>query len=172
MNRVLYPWKIGSVIRNIAHFSSLAVAELKEYINKEDNIMDSNVEQVDWDKVNRGKVRYGFALELDKKNGELTPSCMGKIEAFVDFVMGDIEEEPVEEKRQSKLMSEGECKEIIKTESEGSKAFVKAMVHVDAEGLKDDDLEKVLQALKTGKITMDNLQSSLDRIHNIKKSYK
>ena len=148
------------------------MAELKGYINKEDNIMDNNVEQVDWDKVNRGKVRYGFALELYKKNGELTPSCMGRIEAFVDFVMGDMEDEPVEEKRQSKLMSEAQCKAIIKTESEGSKAFVKAMVHVDAEGLKDDDLEKVLQALKTGKINMDNLQASLDKIYSIKQSYK
>ena len=148
------------------------MAELKGYINKEDNIMDNNVEQVDWDKVNRGKVRYGFALELYKKGGELTPSGMGRIEAFVDFVMGDIEEAPVEEKRQSKLMSEGECKEIIKTESEGSKAFVKAMVHIDASGLQDDDLEKVLQALKTGKITMDNLQASLDKIYSIKQSYK
>ena len=148
------------------------MAELKGYINKEDNIMDNNVEQVDWDKVNRGKVRYGFALELYKKNGELTPSCMGRIEAFVDFVMGDMEDEPVEEKRQSKLMSEAQCKAIIKTESEGSKAFVKAMVHVDAEGLEDDDLEKVLQALKTGKITMDNLQASLDKIYTIKQSYK
>lgn len=26
-----------------------------------------NNENVDWDKVNRGKVRYGFALELYKK---------------------------------------------------------------------------------------------------------
>ena len=145
---------------------------LKEYINKEDNIMDNNVEQVDWDKVNRGKVRYGFALELYKKGGELTPSAMGRIEAFVDFVMGDIEDEPVEEKQQSKLMSEAQCKAIIKTEAEGSKAFVKAMVHVDAEGLEDDDLEKVLQALKTGKITMDNLQASLDKIYTIKQSYK
>ena len=148
------------------------MVELKGYINKEDNIMDNNVEQVDWDKVNRGKVRYGFALELYKKGGELTPSGMGRIEAFVDFVMGDIANEPVEEKRQSKLMSEAQCKAIIKTESEGSKAFVKAMVHVDAEGLEDDDLEKVLQALKTGKINMDNLQASLDKIYTIKQSYK
>ena len=140
--------------------------------------MDNNVEQVDWDKVNRGKVRYGFALELYKKGGELRPSDMGRIEAFVDFVMGGvdglelIEDEPVERKPKSKLMSEAQCKAIIKTESEGSKAFVKAMVHVDAEGLEDDDLEKVLQALKTGKINMDNLQASLDKIYTIKQSYK
>ena len=148
------------------------MAELKGYINKEDNIMDNNVEQVDWDKVNRGKVRYGFALELYKKGGELTPSGMGRIEAFVDFVMGDIIDEPTEEKQQSKLMSRLECKQVIETESEGSKAFVKAMVHIDASGLQDDDLEKVLQALKTGKITMDNLQASLDKIYSIKQSYK
>ena len=154
------------------------MAELKEYINKEDNIMDNNVEQVDWDKVNRGKVRYGFALELYKKGGELKPSDMGRIEAFVDFVMGGvdglelIEDKPVEEKRKSKLMSQLKCKQVIETESEGSKAFVKAMVHIDASGLQDDDLEKVLQALKTGKITMDNLQASLDKIYSIKQSYK
>ena len=46
------------------------------------------------------------------------------------------------------------------------------MVHIDAEGLHDNDLEKVLQALKTGKITMDNLQASLDKIQQIKQSYK
>ena len=46
------------------------------------------------------------------------------------------------------------------------------MVHIDAEGLKDNDLEKVLQALKTGKITMDNLQASLDKIQQIKKTYR
>ena len=112
--------------------------------------MDNNVEQVDWDKVNRGKVRYGFALELYEKGGELTLSAMGRIEAFVDFVMGDMEDEPVEEKQQSKLMSKAQCEAIIKMEAEGSKAFVKAMVHVDAEGLEDDDLEKVLQAFKSG----------------------
>ena len=42
-----------------------------------------NNENVDWDKVNRGKVRYGFALELYKKGGILKPSEIGKIEGFV-----------------------------------------------------------------------------------------
>jgi len=31
-------------------------------------------------RVNRGKVRYGFALELYKSGGVLKPSEMGKIE--------------------------------------------------------------------------------------------
>jgi hypothetical protein len=78
----------------------------------------------------------------------------------------------VEEEVPSKLLSQDKCKELIKTESEGSKAFVKAMVHVDAEGLKDEDLDKVLQALDSGKIDMDNLQVSLDKIHKIKQSYR
>ena len=135
-----------------------------------------NNENVDWDKVNRGKVRYGFALELYKKGGILKPSEIGKIEGFVQYVMGgpdyDTTDEGKPDKSNPKLMPKDECKKVITTETEGSKAFVKAMVHIDAEGLKDNDLEKVLQALKTGKITMDNLQASLDKIQQIKQSYK
>jgi len=128
---------------------------------------------VDWDKVNRGKVRYGFALELYKKGGILKPSELGKIEAFVNYVMEGVEDDlTVIEEPVSKLMPSEECKQAIKTETEGSKAFVKALVHLDAEGLKEADLNKVLEALDSGKITMDNLQSSLDRIAEIKKSYK
>jgi len=128
---------------------------------------------VDWDKVNRGKVRYGFALELYKKGGILKPSELGKIEAFVNYVMEGVEDDlTVIEAPVSKLMTSEECKQAIKTETEGSKAFVKALVHLDAEGLKEADLNKVLEALDSGKITMDNLQSSLDRIAEIKKSYK
>ena len=65
-----------------------------------------------------------------------------------------------------------ECKETVKTETEGSRAFVKGMVHMDAEGLKEPDLKRVLDALESGKITMVNLQDSLDRIQSIKDSYK
>jgi hypothetical protein len=137
--------------------------------------MEKN-ENVDWDKVNRGKVRYGFALELYKKGEILKPSTMGKIEGFVQYVMDgpdyDTTDEGKPDKSNPKLMPKEECKKVINEESEGSKAFVKAMVHIDAEGLKDDDLEKVLQALKTGKITMDNLQASLDKIQQIKQTYK
>ena len=43
---------------------------------------------------------------------------------------------------------------------------------MDAEGLKEKDLDKVLGALDKGRITMDNLQDSLDRIQRIKESYK
>ena len=54
-------------------------------------------EKVNWDKVNRGKVRYGFALELYKKGGALVPAELGKVEAFVDYVMEGVEyEQPTE----------------------------------------------------------------------------
>ena len=137
--------------------------------------MDNN-ENVNWDKVNRGKVRYGFALELYKSGGMLVPSEMGKIEGFVDYVMegvgDDLTVEKTPEESQSPLMSIDKCKEVVKTEKEGSKAFVKGMVHMDAEGLKEPDLKRVLDALENGKITMVNLQDSLDRIQKIKDTYK
>ena len=137
--------------------------------------MDNN-ENVNWDKVNRGKVRYGFALELYKSGGMLVPSEMGKIEGFVDYVMEGVEDdltvEKTPEESQSPLMSIDKCKEVVETEEEGSKAFVKGMVHMDAEGLKEPDLKRVLDALENGKITMVNLQDSLDRIQKIKDTYK
>ena len=43
---------------------------------------------------------------------------------------------------------------------------------MDAEGLKEPDLKRVLDALENGKITMVNLQDSLDRIQKIKDTYK
>ena len=146
--------------------------------------MANDNEQVDWDKVNRGKVRYGFALELYKKGGDLKNSEMGRIEAFVDFVMdgiGGLQQEITstkpskkkkEPERSDELLSKEACQDIITTATEGSKAFIKGMVHIDAEGLNEDDLKKVLSALDSGKITMDNLQSSLDKISVIKQGYK
>ena len=146
--------------------------------------MANDNEQVDWDKVNRGKVRYGFALELYKKGGELKNSEMGRIEAFVDFVMdgiGGLQQEITstkpskkkkEPERSDELLSKEACQDIITTATEGSTAFIKGMVHIEAEGLKEDDLKKVLSALDSGKITMDNLQSSLDKIYVIKQGYK
>jgi len=137
--------------------------------------MDNN-ENVNWDKVNRGKVRYGFALELYKKGGILKPSELGKIEGFVEYVMEGVEYDTTDDgkpdKSRPRLMSIDECKEVVKTETEGSRAFVKGMVHMDAEGLKEPDLKRVLDALESGKITMVNLQDSLDRIQSIKDSYK
>ena len=142
--------------------------------------MDNN-EQVDWEKVNRGKVRYGFALELYKRDKSLAPSELGRIEAFVDYVMDGVEDDKPTEiikeellvvASEDTLMTSDECKEVLSSAHEGTDSFIRAMVHMDAKGLKREALDNVLNALKTGKINMGNLQASLDKIHQIKQTYK
>ena len=65
--------------------------------------MDNNV---DWDKVNRGKVRYGFALELYKQGKMLVPSELGRIESFVDYVMDGLEEVETESNGEKKMVKQ------------------------------------------------------------------
>ena len=132
--------------------------------------MDDNV---NWDKVNRGKVRYGFALELYKKGGALVPSELGKIEAFVDYVMEGVEYEQPSEGSNAEPTPQVPIKEVVpELEQANEREFVKQLVTVEADGLKDPDRDRVLKALKDGKITKDNLQASLDKIQQIRESYK
>lgn len=132
--------------------------------------MDNNV---DWDKVNKGKVRYGFALELYKQGKMLVPTELGRIESFVDYVMDGLEEIETESNGEKKIVKQlpikDKAEEIVKTNSE---AYIKEMVSIDSEGLNDKDKKSVLDALEGGKITMDNLQASLDKIFEMKKKYK
>ena len=131
-------------------------------------------QEVDWEKVNRGKVRYGFALELYKQGKMLKPSEIGKIEAFVGYVRNGVDEDSPPDRPTVKkpYMDKEQCKKVLETEQKGTQRFVEAMVHLDMDGLKQEDSDKVLKALADGKITMDNLQASLDKIHEIRKSYK
>ena len=131
-------------------------------------------QEVDWDKVNRGKVRYGFALELYKQGKMLKPTEIAKIEAFVGYVMNGVDEDSPPDRPVVKkpYMDKEECKKILETEQEGTKKFVEAMVHLDMDGLKQEDSDNVSKALDDGKITMDNLQASLDKMQQIRKSYK
>ena len=132
--------------------------------------MDNNV---DWDKVNRGKVRYGFALELYKQGKMLVPSELGRIESFVDYVMDGLEEVETESNGEKKMVKQlpikDKAEEIVKT---NSKAYIKEMISLDSEGVNDKDKKSVFDALESGKITMDNLQASLDKIFEMKKKYK
>lgn len=132
--------------------------------------MDNNV---DWDKVNKGKVRYGFALELYKQGKMLVPTELGRIESFVDYVMDGLEEIETESNGEKKIVKQlpikDKAEEIVKTNSE---AYIKEMVSIDSEGLNDKDKKSVFNALEGGKITMDNLQASLDKIFEMKKKYK
>jgi hypothetical protein len=139
--------------------------------------MNQNSEP-DWDNINRGKVRHFFALELYKhklKHNEkisLKPSEKGIIEVFVDYVMNGDEEK--DESISVRLMSEEECGAIIIGDS-GKKItaeeHTRAVIHLEARGLKDSDLNKVLDALDDGKIKQDNLTASVDKIREIKSNY-
>lgn len=132
--------------------------------------MDNNV---DWDKVNRGKVRYGFALELYKKGKDLTPSELGRIEAFVDYVMDGVEYQEPNEGSKAKPTPMVPIKDKVEeVEKANEEAYIKQIVELEAEGLKDPDRDRVLKALASGKINRDNVQASLDKIQQIKESYK
>ena len=132
--------------------------------------MDNNV---DWDKVNRGKVRYGFALELYKSGKELKPTEMGRIEAFVDYVMGGVEEDQDESDNKKEVVKRIPIKDKVEeTAKSNEKAYIREMISLDSEGLNEKDKKSVLDALESGKITMDNLQASLDKIFEMKKKYK
>tara|TARA_A100001201_G_scaffold49879_1_gene49717 strand:- start:2140 stop:2583 length:444 start_codon:yes stop_codon:yes gene_type:complete len=144
------------------------VAVLKK--QNKDKHMDNNV---DWDKVNRGKVRYGFALELYKKGKDLTPSELGKIEAFVDYVMDGVEyQEPNEGSNAEPTPMVPIKDKVEEVEKANEEAYIKQIVELEAEGLKDPDRDRVLKALASGKINRDNVQASLDKIQQIKESYK
>ena len=132
--------------------------------------MDNNV---DWDKVNRGKVRYGFALELYKSGKELKPTELGRIEAFVDFVMDGVDDTPISSNDKSKPVKQVAIKDAVEeTAKSNEKAYIREMIALDSEGLNAKDKKSVYEALDNGKITMDNLQASLDRIFEMKKKYK
>ena len=141
----------------------------------------------DWDNINRGKVRHFFALELYKyklKNNEkisIKPSEKGIIEVFVDYVMnGDdekfqkfLDKKAEDESVSVRLMSEKECESIITGNPKKITAeqHTRAVIHLEVRGLKDSDLNKVLDALDDGKITQDNLTASVDKINDIKSKY-
>jgi len=144
------------------------VVELKK--QRKDNSMDDNV---NWDKVNRGKVRYGFALELYKQGKMLVPSELGRIESFVDYVMEGVEYEQPNEGSNAEPTPKVPIKDVVpEIEKANERKFVEQLVTVEADGLKDPDRDRVLKALKDGKITKENLQASLDKIQEIRKGYK
>lgn len=130
-------------------------------------------DKVDWDKVNRGKVRYGFALELYKKGGALVPSELGKVEAFVDYVMEGVEyTEPSESSNAEPTPMVPIKDKVEEVERANEQAYIEQIVQLEADGLKEPDRDRVLKALANGKINRDNVQASLDKIQQIRESYK
>ena len=134
-------------------------------------------QQPDWDNINRGKVRHFFALELYKKGGKLTDSEVGTIEMYVEYVMNGAEfRDVIKEESALALMSKKECNDIITgrlrdVDSITAEEHTRAIIHLEANGLKDNDLKAVLEALDAGKINQDNLTASVDKISDIKSEY-
>lgn len=131
--------------------------------------MNNDNEMVDWDKVNRGKVRYGFALELYKKGGKLTKTKTGEIEAFVDYVMLGVEAmDDGHKSGKERLMSVEECKEILNNEHATPDDYVRATIHLECQGLTNEEIKKVMDAHTKGKINMSNIDDCVDRIVEMK----
>jgi len=140
-------------------------------------------QQPDWDNINRGKVRHFFALELyryklrNSDKAHLKPTEIGTIEMYVEYVMNGAEfRELIKEKSALALMSRKECEDIITArlrdvDSITPEEHARAIIHLEADGLKDNDLKAVLEALDAGKINQDNLKASVDKISNIKSEY-
>ena len=140
-------------------------------------------QQPDWDNINRGKVRHFFALELYKyklRNSDkahLKPTEIGTIEMYVEYVMNGADfRDVIKEQSDIGLMSEKECTDIItakdrNAESITAEEHAKAVIHLEARGLKDNELKSVLGALDAGKIHQGNLDASVDKIKNIKSEY-
>ena len=134
-------------------------------------------QQPDWDNINRGKVRHFFALELYKKGGKLTDSEVGTIEMYVEYVMNGADfRDVIKEESALALMSRKECEDIITgrlgdIDSVTAEEHTRAIIHLEANGLKDNDLKAVLEALDAGKINQGNLSASVDKISDIKDEY-
>tara|TARA_R100001530_G_scaffold120792_1_gene88108 strand:- start:1237 stop:1656 length:420 start_codon:yes stop_codon:yes gene_type:complete len=134
-----------------------------------DKQMNNDNENVDWDKVNRGKVRYGFALELYKKSGKLTKTKIGEIEAFVDYVMLGIDVIDNDKKvGKDRLMTIDECKKVFNNKHALPDDYVRATIHAECQDLKDEDVKSIMTAFNAGKITMSNLDACVDRIVEMK----
>jgi hypothetical protein len=134
-------------------------------------------QQPDWDNINRGKVRHFFALELYRKGGKLTDTEIGTIEMYVEYIMNGADfRDVIKEQSALALMSRKECEDIITgrlrdIDSVTVEEHTKAIIHLEANGLKDNDLKPVLEALDSGKIHQGNLKASIDKIDNIKSEY-
>ena len=131
--------------------------------------MNDNNDSINWDKVNRGKVRYGFALELYKKGGMLTPSDMGEIEAFVDYVMLGVEASDDSNKvGKDRLMTEAECREVLNNKNAREDDYVRATIHLECQDLSEEEIKKIMTAYNNGRITMSNLDECVNRMAELR----
>ena len=126
--------------------------------------------QPDWDKITEGKIRHGIAVEAFSKGMELNADNMKTIEKWVQFVIHGYDGiKNIVNVSKNDDMPKGD-EELFPEDNEIGETF-DVIIRKNAESLKAADKEKVLKALEDGKITPENLQSSLDRISQIIAGY-
>ena len=126
-----------------------------------------------WDKIAEGKVRHGFAIEAFKKEMPLNKETMDEIDRWVYFVMHGIEglEKIISD---SKKSPDEELVDKVVEATNGEKItdenHVENKIKEAVEGLGKRNANKVMKALKEGKITLGNLDTSLERIQEMKQA--
>ena len=129
----------------------------------------------DWDKITEGKIRHGVAVAYIEKGKELTPDSMKDMEKWVQFIIHGYDGiKGMLDKK--KAMDDGELKDEVSKVFDGEvvkqsdEDYVKEEIENAVKGLGAKDKNKVMYQLKNGNITLDNLQSCLNRIEVLKKA--
>jgi len=135
--------------------------------------MSDNNKTPDWDKITEGKIRHGIAVEAFAKGMDLDAKNMKLIEKWVQFIIHgyDTIKHILDE---NDKMTSGELKDAVIEKFDGEildgdeNEHVEKKIQEAVAGLGKRDANKVLKALKDGKITITNLDKSLDRIKEMK----
>lgn len=133
----------------------------------------SDNKQPDWDKITEGKIRHGVAVEAFSKGMQLNAKNMKEIEKWVQFIIHgyDTIKHILDE---NDKLTNGELKDAVVEKFDGEvlegtdEEHVEKKVKEAMEGLGKRDSNKVLKALKDGKISIGNLDRSLERIKEMK----
>jgi len=135
--------------------------------------MSDNNKTPDWDKITEGKIRHGVAVEAFSKGMQLNAENMKEIEKWVQFIIHgyDTIKHILDE---NDKLTNGELKDAVVEKFDGEvlegtdEEHVEKKVKEAMEGLGKRDSNKVLKALKDGKISIGNLDRSLERIKEMK----
>ena len=135
--------------------------------------MSDNNKTPDWDKITEGKIRHGIAVEAFAKGMDLDAKNMKLIEKWVQFIIHgyDTIKHILDE---NDKITNGELRDAVIDKFDGEildgdeNEHVEKKIQEAVEGLGKRDSNKVLKALKDGKITITNLDKSLDRIKEMK----
>ena len=135
--------------------------------------MSDNNKTPDWDKITEGKIRHGIAVEAFAKGMDLDAKNMKLIEKWVQFIIHGYDAIKHILDENDKITSD-KLKDAIVEKFDGEildgdeNEHVEKKIQEAVEGLGKRDANKVLKALKDGKITITNLDKSLDRIKEMK----